>query len=72
LSKWLFKLVNEDGLWQELLQNKYIRDKTIRSCTKKPTDSQFWKGMMKVKDTFMGFGSFKVKDGSQTRFWMST
>jgi hypothetical protein len=27
---------------------------------------------MNVKDTFMGFGSFKVKDGSQTRFWMDT
>jgi hypothetical protein len=27
---------------------------------------------MNVKDTFMSFGSFKVKDGSQTRFWMDT
>jgi hypothetical protein len=25
---------------------------------------------MNVRDTFMSFGSFKVKDGSQTRFWM--
>jgi hypothetical protein len=27
---------------------------------------------MNIKDTFMGFGSFKVKDGSQTRFWVDT
>ena len=27
---------------------------------------------MNVKDTFMGFGSFKVKDGTQTRFWVDT
>jgi hypothetical protein len=27
---------------------------------------------MNVEDTFMSFGSFKVKDGSQTRFWMDT
>jgi len=27
---------------------------------------------MNVKDSFMTFGSFKVKDGSQTRFWMDT
>jgi hypothetical protein len=27
---------------------------------------------MNVKDTFMGFESFKIKDGSQTRFWMDT
>jgi hypothetical protein len=27
---------------------------------------------MNVKDTFVGLGSFKVKDGSQTRFWVDT
>jgi hypothetical protein len=72
LSKWLFKLLNEDGLWQELLRNKYIKDKTLGSCTKRPTDSHFWKGLMNVKDSFLSFGSFRVKDGSQTRFWMDT
>jgi hypothetical protein len=25
-----------------------------------------------IKDTFLGLGSFKVKDGSQTRFWVDT
>ena len=59
-------------MWQELLRNKYIKDKTLGSCVKKPADSHFWKSLMNVKDTFMGFGSFKVKDGSQTRFWVDT
>jgi len=72
LSKWLFKLLNEDGMWQELLRNKYIKDKTLGSCVKKPTDSHFWKSLMNVKDVFMDFGSFKVLDGSQTRFWIDT
>ena len=49
MSKWLFKLCNEDGLWQQLLRNKYIRDKTLGNCLKKPTDSHFWKGLMNVK-----------------------
>jgi len=72
LSKWLFKLLNEDGLWQELLRNKYVKDKTLGSCVKKSTDSHFWKSLMNVKDIFMGFGSFKVKDGSQSQFWFDT
>jgi len=25
LSKWLFKLLNEDGVWQPLLRNKYLK-----------------------------------------------
>jgi len=27
---------------------------------------------MNIKDTFIGFGPFKVKDGSQTRLWLDT
>jgi hypothetical protein len=27
LSKWLFKLINEDGVWQQLLRNKYLHSK---------------------------------------------
>jgi hypothetical protein len=34
MSKWLFKLLNEDGLWQELLRNKYLKDKTLGGCKK--------------------------------------
>ena len=29
LSKWLFKLLNGDGVSQQLLKNKYLRDKTL-------------------------------------------
>jgi hypothetical protein len=50
LSKWLFKLLNEEGVWQELLQNKYLQSKTLSQVTAKPTDSPFWKGLMEVKD----------------------
>jgi hypothetical protein len=57
-------------MWQELLRNKYIKDKTLGSCVKKPTDSHFWKSLMNIKDSFMDFGSFKVKDGSQNIFWI--
>jgi hypothetical protein len=68
LSKWLYKLLNEDGMWQELLTNKYIKDNTLGSCVKKPIDSYFWKSLMNIRDSFLELGSFKIKDGSQTRF----
>jgi hypothetical protein len=29
LSKCHFKLINEDGMWQELLHNNYLRTKTL-------------------------------------------
>jgi hypothetical protein len=41
LNKWLFQLINGDGAWQQLLRNKYLRDKSITQVNKKPGDSQF-------------------------------
>jgi hypothetical protein len=44
LNKWLFKFLIEEGVRQELLHNKYIRDKTLAQLQVKPIDSPFWKG----------------------------
>jgi hypothetical protein len=72
LSKWSFKLLNEEGLWQELLHNKYLRTQTLSQVTAKPSDSPFWKGLMGVKDEFFSRGSFTVGNGQSTRFWEDT
>jgi hypothetical protein len=72
LSKWLFKLLSEEGMWQELLSNKYLGSKTLSQVQAKPTDSPFWKGIMRVKDDFFQRGSFVVRDGMKTRFWEDT
>jgi hypothetical protein len=39
LSKWLFKLITEKGTWQQLLHNKYLKNKTLSQVKVKPTDS---------------------------------
>jgi hypothetical protein len=72
MSKWLFKLLNEEGVWQELLQNKYLRHKTLSDVQAKPTDSPFWKGLMEVKGEFFSRGFFRVGNGLNTRFWEDT
>ncbi|WVZ83546.1 hypothetical protein U9M48_030683, partial [Paspalum notatum var. saurae] len=41
LSKWLFKLINEDGLWQDLLKRKYLSNKSISQVSKKPALGSF-------------------------------
>ena len=50
LSKWMFKLLNEDGVWQELLQNKYLHSKTLARVEAQPNDSPFWKGLTRVME----------------------
>jgi hypothetical protein len=68
LSKWLFKLVNEDGTWQEILRRKYLKNKTLSQVKKERGDSHFWSGLMEVKSLFLERGRFVVQDGTQTRF----
>jgi len=69
LSKWVFKLINEDDIWQRLLRNKYLRHKTITQVEHMPGDSHFWSGLMQAKNDFLRMGKFNLGDGSQTRFW---
>jgi hypothetical protein len=69
LAKWLFKMMNEEGVWQEILKNKYLHSKSLAEVSVKPNDSPFWKGLMKVKEDFLSRGSFKVGNGMDTRFW---
>lgn len=56
LSKWLFKILPEEGMWQQIIKNKYLQGKTLSQVEAKPTDSPFWKGLMRVKDMFFTFG----------------
>ena len=52
-----------------MLKSKYLKNKTLSQVTKQPGDSQFWSGLMEVKDQFLEHGKFKVNNGNQTRFW---
>jgi hypothetical protein len=56
-------------MWQELLHKKYLSSKTLSQVSANPTDSPFWKGLMKVKDEFFKRGSFQIGNGQSTRFW---
>ena len=65
LSKWLYKLLNEEAVWKEILVNKYLWDKALYQVQAKPFDSPFWKGIMKVKDDFFQRGKFLNGNGDQ-------
>jgi hypothetical protein len=41
LNKWVIKLMNEDGLWQQILRKKYLKGKTLSQVVKKVSDSHF-------------------------------
>jgi hypothetical protein len=69
LSKWLFKLCNEEGTWQELIRNKYLQNKTLSQSESNNLFSHFWSSLLGVKDIFLSLGKFKLDNGTQIRFW---
>jgi hypothetical protein len=69
LSKWVFKLLNEDGVWQQVLKRKYLRNSTSAQVSKKPGDSQFWGGLLEARDHLLTAASLWYKNGEKIRFW---
>jgi hypothetical protein len=72
LSKWIINLLNTEGAWQTLLRNKYLSSKYLTQAEAKQGDSHFWRGLMKIKEEVLANGSFRISDGTQTRFWEDT
>ena len=47
LSKWLSRLsVETNGMWSQILRNKYLQSKSLAQVTIRRNDSPFWKGLM--------------------------
>uniref|UniRef100_A0A8I6Z7X8 Reverse transcriptase domain-containing protein n=1 Tax=Hordeum vulgare subsp. vulgare TaxID=112509 RepID=A0A8I6Z7X8_HORVV len=73
LSKWLFRLsVESQGMWVQILKNKYLQHKTLAHVTARPGDSPFWKGLMRTKAAFFNRTRFVIGNGESTRFWEDT
>jgi hypothetical protein len=67
-SKWLFKLLNEDGVRKIMLDKKYLGQKAVSQAYWKPGDSHFWDGLMAAKKNLFLFGFFGIKDRSEIHF----
>ena len=73
MRKWFYRLETEpEGMWAQILHNKYLQSKTLAQVTMRPTDSPFWKGLMRMKDLFFRRVKFLVGNGMSTRFWEDT
>jgi hypothetical protein len=46
-----------------------MQNKPIGHIQRKSGDSQFWAGLMKIKEYFLGFCTFDLNNRENTRFW---
>jgi hypothetical protein len=70
LSKWWWKLEKEEGLWQEIIKFKYLKNSSIHSVSHKLTDSHMWHDLLKIKDLYLQGRSVSIQNGENIRFWL--
>jgi hypothetical protein len=66
---WLYKLLTTYETWQQLIGKKYLGSKPLSQAFWKSDNSHFWAGLMKVKSSFLWFGTFSIRNVVQIRFW---
>jgi hypothetical protein len=55
LCKWLWKLENTEGTWQQLLTRKYLHNQVLANATSGPRCSHFWQSLMGVNGIFQQY-----------------
>jgi hypothetical protein len=52
LAKGLWNFFNYNGIWQQILERKYLRQQILCQAIAKNGDSHFWQGLMEIKPLF--------------------
>ena len=53
LCKWWWELEKEEGLWQDIVKYKYLKNQTIHEVGHKLNDSPTWYDLLKVKNIYL-------------------
>lgn len=69
LCKWWWKLEREEGLWQTIVRNKYLRQGGIFHIKHKQVDSASWHDLLKIKQLYLLGRCMVIGDGRRTDFW---
>ena len=69
LCKWWWKLDTEKGLWQDIVQYKYLRKKNICTVKHRQNDSAIWADLLKIRHIYLQGRKVKIKNGDKALFW---
>jgi len=68
LSKWWWKLETEDGIWQTLVTNKYIKNWLVSTIPPRLDDSPVGKDLLKFKHIYLAGKKVEAQDGENAIF----
>jgi hypothetical protein len=63
LCKWWWALENEEGLWQDIVRLKYVRNSPTCLIPARLTDSPVWSDLMKIRHIHLKGRGIKINNG---------
>lgn len=69
LCKWWWKLEREEGMWQKIIKNKYMKGQCVSQIKHRPTDSPVWSDLLKVRDYYTQGRVLLIGNGKKSDFW---
>jgi hypothetical protein len=70
LCKWWWKLETQNGLSEQIVKAKYLRNKSVAMVKPCVHDSPSWKTLLKVKEHYFAGRKIIVNKGDLVRFWI--
>jgi hypothetical protein len=70
LVKWWWLLESEEGLWQDIVRLKYVKQSPICMIPHRIDDSPLWKDLMKIRHLYLKGRTFKLNNGRGVSFWL--
>jgi hypothetical protein len=70
LVKWWWLLEMDEGLWQDIVKIKYIKESPTCLIPPRYNDSPIWCDLLKVRHIYLKGRELVVKNGKLTSFWL--
>jgi hypothetical protein len=61
LCKWWWLLENKDGLWQDIVKLKYVKNQPICLIPKRYNDSAIWSDLLEIRHIYLRGREYKLK-----------
>jgi len=69
LCKWWWKVENGEGIWQDIIRKKYLKNGSLHILRKNHKNSAVWNDLLRVKALYLKGRSMIIGNGKNTSFW---
>ena len=69
LCIWWWKLETKEDMWQKVVAEKYMKQKTISCLRYKNTNTPVWNNLLKVRDIYLKERRIRIGDDKSENFW---